>query len=779
MPRKGKMKRQFKDKPLDLLLDGILIPLIFILIAIIKIGDVLKNLLKLVISYLVQNGNFITKLIKKLPKFSLPRLPKFKISFPKFNLPKTITPKAPRPKIILPKPPRLYFPQVPRFHFPKIYFSYPSLKLRWFILGVLFSIFFIFLPYQIWFWLSELPSPSLLTTREVPVTSKIFDRNGFLLYEIYTDQNRSPVTLPEIPQTLKEATIAIEDKDFYKHPGFSLRGILRATRETFFNHQTQGGSTITQQLIRSALLTPEPTISRKLKEIILSFWAERLYSKDQILEMYFNQVPYGGTAWGVEAAAQTYFGKSVKQLNLSESAFLAALPASPSVYSPFGTHPEQGLIRQEEVLRKMAEQGYVTPEQQAEALNKELEFQPAKTEIKAPHFVMYVKDLLEKKYGAKRVATGGLQIITTLDFPLQEMAQEVVTNEVNNLASLRVGNGAVLITNPKNGEILAMVGSKNYFDIENEGNVNIVLSDQQPGSSIKVVNYALALDNGFTAASILDDSPVSYQVAGQPVYTPINYDGKFHGKVTLRTALASSYNIPAVKVLAKLGVKNMIEKGKLMGITSWKDDSRYGLSLTLGGGEVTMLDMARVYGTLADNGQRHELNSVLKISDYKGQILEEAGIRQGFPAVSQGAAFILANILADNNARTPAFGNNSLLTIPGKTVSVKTGTSNDLRDNWAIGFTPSYVVTAWVGNNDNSPMGRIASGITGATPIWNKVMSSLLKTKPDEPILPPIDVVKGDACGKTEYFIRGTEKSAVCPPQPQIQVKENLESQQQ
>jgi len=761
MIKKIRSRPQKKIKPITLT-DLSLIPILITLAVLIKIGDGVKWLAKTILKtgllflsfvhhILIYNvSGLIFRIKVRPPKLVLPKFPKIKL------------PSFPRPKIPLPNFPKFFNFLISKF----LYLFKFSPSLRWFLSGVLFTIIFFFIPYQTWLWLSNLPNPQLLSLREIPVTTKIFDRNGFLLYEIYADQNRTPVTLDKIPKFLKEATIAIEDKDFYRHPGFSIKGIVRAIKEIILNRRLQGGSTITQQLVRSALLTPEPTLTRKLKEIILSFWAERIFSKDQILEMYFNQVPYGGTAWGVEAASQTYFGKSVKDLNLSESAFLAGLPASPSVYSPYGIHPELGMVRQKEVLRKMVEEGYITKEQEAKASQEKLVFVPPKIKITAPHFVMYVKDILEKKYGSRLVSMGGLRVFTSLDINLQEMAQEIVTAEVGKLTNLNVGNGAALITNPKTGEILAMVGSKDYSDRENEGNVNVALSLRQPGSAIKVVNYSLALEKGFTAATFLDDSPTTFYIAGQPPYTPVNYDGRFHGKITLRSALANSYNVPAVKVLNQLGVKAMIDQGRKMGITSWKDESNFGLSLTLGGGEVTMLDMARVYGTLANKGLKQELVPILKIVDYKGQILEETKTKQGLPVISPGTAFILSDILADNLARSPAFGPNSLLNIPGKTVSVKTGTSNNLRDNWAIGYTPSYVVVVWVGNNDNKPMNWVASGVTGATPIWHNIMKNLLKEKQDEPFLPPEGIIKAEVCGRIEYFIAGTEKTVSCPPPP-------------
>jgi len=651
------------------------------------------------------------------------------------------------------------------FNFPRIVLPRPRLPLGllYFFLGILATLIFFFIPYITYSWLTTLPNPRLLSHNSTPVTTKIYDRGGLLLYEIYAEQNRTPVPLEEIPKYLKEATIAIEDKDFYKHLGFSPPAIIRALKEIVINKKIQGGSTITQQLIRSALLTPEQTIERKIKEILLAFWAERIYGKDKILEMYFNQVPYGGTAWGVETASETYFGKKTKDLTLAEAAFLAGLPAAPSLYSPFGPDPKLSKMRQGEVLRRMVEDGYINSEESEKAKNENLTILPPRTEIKAPHFVMYVKSLLEKKYGTWRVEKGGLRVITSLDLRTQEMAQEIVQNEIEKLRPLSVGNGAVLITNPKNGQILGMVGSTDYFDTKNEGNVNVCLSLRQPGSAIKAVTYAGALENGFTAASILEDSPITYKIPGQPDYTPVNYDGRFHGLLPLRFALGNSYNVPAVKTLARIGLQKMIEMGKKMGVTSWEDSSRFGLSLTLGGGEVTMLEMAKIYGTLANGGIRQDLEPILKVTDYQDEVLEEVHPKFGLQAVSPPAAFILSDILADNNARSSAFGLISTLVIPGRSVSVKTGTSNEKRDNWTIGFTPSYVVAVWVGNNNNLPMDpSLTSGITGAAPIWHEIMVNLLKDKEDEKIAKPEGLVQAPCQGRMEYFISDTEKTG-CP----------------
>lgn len=638
-----------------------------------------------------------------------------------------------------------------------------------FIMGVIAAIVFLFLPYLTYSWLKELPNPSMLSRRDLEVSTKIYDRNGSLLYEIYADQNRNPIPISEIPKNIIQATIAIEDRDFYRHNGFSIKGISRALWEIFFNRRIQGGSTITQQLIKSALLSPEVSIVRKIKEILLAFWAERMYTKNQILEMYFNQVPYGGTAWGIESASQTYFGKPIKDLTLAESALLAGLPVAPSEYSPFGSHPEKAFSRQIEVLRRMREDGYITQVDADAAYKETIRFATPNVSLRAPHFVMYIKNMLEKRYGPRLVQHGGLRVITTLDVSIQEKMQDIVTTQINNLSSLQVGNGAALVTNPKTGEILAMVGSRDYFDTTRDGNVNVTTSLRQPGSSIKVVTYALALENGFTPATILDDSPVVYTFPGLPSYAPVNYDNKFHGPTPLRYALGNSYNIPAVKLAAKLGVQQIIQKGRSMGIESWIDESRYGLSITLGGAEVTMTDMAEVFGTLANDGKRMDLVPILEVTDYTGKVYERTKEERGVQAVKPEVAWLMSNILSDNAARTNAFGSQSTLVIPGKTVSVKTGTSNDKRDNWTIGYTQSVLAAVWVGNNDNTPMNPyLSSGVTGAAPIWHDMMVELLKDKKDE-IPQRNDSIISLPCyfGKPEYFIRGTEPAGGrCMPLP-------------
>jgi 1A family penicillin-binding protein len=669
------------------------------------------------------------------------------------------------------------------------------------------------------FWkniLYDLPSPEKLTERKIPVSTKIHDRNGVLLYNIYKDENRTPIKLEEVPLHARLSTLAIEDAEFYQHPGFSVRGIIRAAIKNYKEGELTGGSTITQQLVKNTLLTPEKTLERKLKEVVLSVMVEFAYSKDEILEMYLNEVSYGGTAYGIQEAARVYFGKDVDKLTLGEAALLAGLPKSPTQYSPFGQNPEISSERQKEVLNLMVINGYITENQQIKAEEENIQFSPNRINIKAPHFVMYVREILENKYSKEVVESGGLTVITTLDYRIQKLAEKVVADEVANLSNLNVGNGASLVLNPKTGEVLAMVGSKDYFDIEQDGNVNVTLRPRQPGSSIKIVNYAHALSNQYTAATILKDTPITYNIEGQKPYTPKNYDGKFRGHLTLRSAFAESRNVPAVKVLESYGVANMIGMGQKMGITTWINPENYGLSLTLGGGEIKLIDLAQAYSTVANYGNKVQINPILKVTNIEGKVLEEnkcspATIKSRFnvvdtlvkPAKAQEScvgeqildsrvAYILIDILKDAIARTPAFGSSSLLNIPGhKEVAVKTGTSNDLRDNLAIGFNQDYLVAVWVGNNDNAPMSRIASGITGATPIFNKIMSALLAEKNSSDWIIPDGLVKLRVCKYTgtlpcegcptyfEWFLEENTPTKSCNPDLIKAINKSLEGDRQ
>ncbi|MCX6783601.1 MAG: transglycosylase domain-containing protein [candidate division WWE3 bacterium] len=626
--------------------------------------------------------------------------------------------------------------------------------------------------------LKDLPSPETLSTNQPDLTTKILDRNGVLLYKIHGPQNRTWITLSDIPKTLTEATISMEDKDFYTNPGFSVSGIVRAAVTQARGGAVQGGSTITQQLVKNVFLTPDRTIVRKTKELILAVETERHYSKDQILEMYLNINGYGGSSYGVEEAAQEYFGISARNLDLAQSALLAGLTASPTTYSPFGVHPEMAKERQRLVLQRMLEDGKITYDQMEAAVSEPLNIKPQVDRILAPHFVMWVKQLLVDRYGEDVVDKGGLTVKTSLDINLQNMVQTEVQTQLGILKFENVTNGAAMITKPATGEVLAMVGSRDYFDLQHDGNVNVALSLRQPGSSIKVVNYAGALEDGFTAATRIVDAPISFPSVGGPTYNPVNYDGKFHGNVTVRTALASSFNIPAVKVLAAQGVPKMVAKGIEMGLTSWQnvDPGRFGLSMTLGSIEVPMTQMMVVYGDLANGGKQTQLNPFLEVKDSAGLVLESqaADPKPSNQVVKPGVAYIISNILSDNNARIPAFGPSSVLNIPGYTVAVKTGTTNELRDNWTFGYTPDYVVGTWVGNNDNTPMSGVASGITGASPIWHNIMTNLLTGQPTTSFVMPSDVTAVNLCpytgtlacnscqGQTEYFIKGSEPKTAC-----------------
>jgi penicillin-binding protein 1C len=594
-------------------------------------------------------------------------------------------------------------------------------------IAILFASFFFLLSSLYLFW--GLPLPTKLTSWQYPVSTKIYAHDGQLLYEIYTEQNRTPIRLGDLPDYVKWATISSEDKDFYRHHGFSWRGIARASFNIVFKRQLQGGSTITQQLVKNALLTPERTLKRKIREFALTLAVEVIYPKDKILEMYFNHVPYGGTAWGIESASKLYFDKSSKDLTLAEATLLAGLPASPTRYSPFGAHPELAKERQKFVLRRMVEDEHINQEEAEKAENEELLFASHKNNIQAPHFVMHVKEQLVEKYGERMVEQGGLRVTTSLDLDIQTFAETAIASEVAKLENYKVSNAAALVTKPKTGEILAMVGSKDYFDRESQGNFNVTTALRQPGSAIKPLNYALALMNKkLTLATVINDVPTCFAVTGQKLYCPSNYDGQFHGPVQARFALGSSYNLPAVKVLALNGLEDFVAFANKMGLTTLEDPSLYGLSLTLGGGEVRMIDMAVAFGTLANLGVKQPLVSILKVEDYQGKVHEEWEVKEGERIIPMEVAFLVSHILLDNNARAAAFGTSSYLVIRGHPeVSVKTGTTNDKRDNWTIGYNPEFLVATWVGNNDNSPMARVASGVTGASPIWNKVMSYVLK----------------------------------------------------
>ena len=602
--------------------------------------------------------------------------------------------------------------------------------------------------------LKDVPSPRKLSTGDYPESSRIFDKSGKILYEFFSERRRVAVSLDEVPENLKLATLAIEDAKFYKHIGFDIRGILRAVYRIVFKKKLEGGSTITQQLVKNALLTPERTISRKVKEAFLTLATEILYSKNEILEMYFNQTPYGGTLWGIETAARGYFDKKVNELDLAESALIAGLPGSPTRYSPFA-HPEAAKKRQSLVLRRMVEEGYISQEEAETAEKKELEFSLSKEGVAAAHFVFWVKEKLVEEYGLEKVNEGGLSITTTLDGLLQDFVQTTVAEEIAGLENYHITNGAVVVSRARTGEVLAMVGSTDYFATDIDGKVNVTTSLRQPGSSIKPLNYAVGLELGkITAASIVNDRPTCFSVSGQKLYCPTNYGNSYHGIQTIRNSLANSLNIGAVKVLKLNGVETFVASASAMGIETFKDPSNYGLSLTLGGGEVRMTDMTVAFGVLANGGIKQELGAIWQITDKGGEVIKKYKYIPGDRVLSRETAFLISDILSDDGARSMVFGRGSKLNIKDHPeVAVKTGTTNDMRDNWTIGYTSDYVVTVWVGNNDNSKMSWVASGITGATPIWNKVMSYLLKEEKIKKMVMPAEMVKLQVCNLTGKLI--------------------------
>jgi len=577
-----------------------------------------------------------------------------------------------------------------------------------------------------------------------------------------------------LPEYVKEATISIEDKNFYTHHGFDTGGILRAAWKTVTGQRLEGGSTITQQLVKVALLTPERTVERKIKEAILTIATEILYSKSQILEMYLNHIPYGGTAYGIEAAAHRFFNKDAKDLTLPEATLLVGLPQAPSKYSPLA-NPDSAKARQALVLDRMVEDKYISESEAKTASGEELKYAESGTNIRAPHFVMYVRQLLEEKYGIQKLEQGGLRVTTSLDIALQDVAQATLSAELVSLKKLKISNGAGLITNPGTGEILAMIGSKDYFSTDIDGKVNVTTRLRQPGSSIKPLNYALGLETKIiTPSTMLLDTPICFDQINQADYCPKNYDNTFRGLTQIRFALGNSYNIAAVKVLALNSLEGFISFGRKMGISTWEDPSRYGLSITLGGGEVMMTDMATSFGVFANQGVKVPLHAILKVEDNMGNTLEEYkaedGKRNGEKVLSEETSFLISHILSDNNARSAAFGTNSVLNVPGKTVSVKTGTTNNLRDNWTIGYTPNLLVATWVGNNDSSPMSYVASGVTGASPIWQKIMKYALKDVKTPGYEKPEGIEGASVCSNSgtlptpespcdtryEYFIKDT-----------------------
>lgn len=668
------------------------------------------------------------------------------------------------------------------YHPNKIKKSYQMINLYsklLIVLGIFILLTFFFSLITFAWFAKDLPSPGKLSQSEK--STIFYDKNNKILFELYKDKNRIPVRLSEVSPYLIKATIAIEDKNFYKHKGISETGLIRAFIYSFiFRDQLQGGSTITQQLIKNVLLDSKRTFSRKIKEIILAFEVERRYSKNQILEMYLNEAPYGGTFWGIGSAARGYFGKEPKNLSLIESAFLAGLPQSPSIYSPFIGKKDAWKKRTQDVLRRMKEDGYIDKNQEKKALDEmnRLNFSQPKLSINAPHFVFYVKDLIENEFGAN-ILNQGLKIKTTLDLEIQNKLEKIVKEEINKIKNLNVTNGALVVIENKTGNIVAMIGSYDYND-KKYGNFNAALGLRQPGSTLKPITYALAFEKGYTPSSVLMDVKTVFPQQGGSDYIPQNYDGKFRGPMQIRFALGNSENIPAVKMLAIVGIKNFLQKAYQMGLTTFepneKNLARFGLSITLGGGETTLLDLTKAMSTFARGGVVKDINAIYEIKDFNNKSIYQFKKTAENRIFSPEISFLISHILSDNNARIEVFGPNSYLRIPGKTVAVKTGTSDDKRDNWAVGFTKDITVGVWVGNNDNSKMDpRIASGVTGASPIFYRAMIELLKKYQDGIIDKPnkvkaleIDAYLGglpkDGYPKrSEYFVEGTEPKSISP----------------
>lgn len=640
------------------------------------------------------------------------------------------------------------------------------------LIGLIIFVIILFLWYS-----RDLPKPGQLANVDLAESTRIYDRNSVLLYDVHDQnkENRIYVNVGDIPKNLQHATVAIEDKNFYTEPGFSSVSYLRVVRDVLLYHRVTGGSGLTQQLVRNTLITNERTLPRKIRELLLAIQVDKTYSKDQILEMYLNDVPYGGNNLGVEAGAEYYFGKHAKELDLAESAFLAGMPQGPSIYSPYTGHPYY-VPRTNDVLTQMVKNNYITQKQADAALAeiKTKQFSPKNITMKAPWWTTLIRQKLTDQFGSAMVENGGLQVTTTLDYPLEDKAETIVQDELNKIKNYHVNNGAAIVADPKTGQVLAMVGNKDFTDKDHGGQVNDAVALRQPGSSLKPVMYATAFEKGYTPASMVMDTKTTFPQVGGPDYNPVNYDGKFRGPVQLRFALGNSLNIPAVKMLAKVGIKDTLQTGYQMGITQWQPTDNtlrnIGLSLVLGGRETTLLNEVTAYSVFATGGIKHDPVFILKVTDSHGKVIYQNHQTDGMRVLPAEVSFLISHILLDNNARAEAFGSSSYLVIPGKTVSVKTGTTDNKHDNWTTGYTPSYVVGVWVGNNDNAAMNQaIASGVTGASPIWNKIMSLVLKGKKDEYPTKPDNVValqidqlggglpKDGQPARSEYFIKGTE----------------------
>ncbi|CAG0935706.1 penicillin-binding protein 1C [Thermoflexales bacterium] len=645
-------------------------------------------------------------------------------------------------------------------------------------------------PIGIYAWLFvDLPSLEVLYQRASAPSTRILDRHGRVLYEISDPHQgrHTPLRFSDIPPACREATVATEDANYYSHPGVDITGIIRALWINIQGGEVlSGGSTITQQLARSLLLSPDEriqrTLTRKLREAILAWRITQQFSKDDILALYLNEAYYGNLAIGIEAAAQVYFGKAAGELDLAECALLAGLPQSTALYDPL-THLTAARQRQAVVLDLMAKQGYITSDRAELAKAEDLQFAATPFPIAAPHFVAYVRQWLEDRYGLEAIYTQGLIVTTTLDLDWQNAAQLIAQRQIAELQKDKpdqpgknVNNAAVVALDPRSGEILVMLGSPDYFDKKIDGAVNAASAPRQPGSSIKPLTYAAAFDPQapapLTPAAMILDVRSSFPTKEGDPYVPKNYDQLYHGPVSVREALASSYNVPAVKVLQHVGLERMIALARALGISTFGQPDRYGLSLTLGGGEVRLLDMALAYSAFANGGLKVDPVAVLQVTATSGSVLYHNTAQDSVPVLDPRVAYLITNILSDNKARAPAFGEYSALRLT-RPAAAKTGTTTDWRDNWTIGYTPELVTGVWVGNADNKPMERV-SGITGAGPIWHDFMQEALKGKPIQDFTRPAGLIDLDVCAtsgllptahcpytKREMFIAGTQ-----PTQP-------------
>jgi len=578
-------------------------------------------------------------------------------------------------------------------------------------------------------WISkDLPSPDGVINRSVTVSTKIYDQEGkTVLYDIHGDIKRTLIDLSEIPDHVVKATLAAEDREFYQHKGFSLIGIARSVLTNLLTGSRVGGSTLTQQFVKNAVLTNEKTYTRKIKELLISYQLEKKFEKNELLQMYFNEIPYGSVIYGVEAAAQSFFGKSAKDISVAEGAILAAIPKAPTFYSPYGNNRDRLIARQRYIIDSMEELTFITPQEAEIARQEKIIFKPLKESIIAPHFVMYVRELLSEKYGEAFITQEGLKVTTSLNLEKQKMAEQAVTDGVEkNKKQYDLSNASLVAIDPATGQIVAMVGSVDYFNDEIDGQVNVALRIRQPGSSFKPIVYTAAFVKGYTPETILYDVVTNFEDNEDKKYEPKNYDLEERGPVTIRKALAGSLNIPAVKATYLTGTDNIIDLAENLGYTTFTDRSRYGLSIVLGGGEVKLIEHTNAFATLAQEGIRHDISPILKIEDKNGRVLFEYKDKKK-KILEPKTTRLITNILSDDSARAYVFGEGSTLTLPDRPVAAKTGTTNDYRDAWTIGYTPDLAVGVWVGNNDNSAMKRGAAGGVVAAPIWNQFMKEALR----------------------------------------------------